>query len=586
MRIYVELRHLGRACAAALSAVLTALALQAAAQPAAAQQTYVTIPVALNSKAFRAVLPYREPFFVSTTSDLTIVTLAARHRERNKTEKSTTKDLCKATQGENQNKKTWIEPGPESLGGGKAGDTLYIRVPELEANRRYVFCIESKGRIEGAALTAFQQTAAGILDETLKEFDRELRSNPSRNPGQIDTSAIALLKRRLARELVLRTGREIVVTDTLSPFDTTRTGLSKGDVARLNQILEAQAERASVIGWIEENTKSIITPGSAFLGWAPGDTALEKLIAAETQRKLDSIPVSGVQVARALATARALHGASVPVLRAVVHGVILLEPTAVPPTADFLFEDVWRAEQLAENRTQLDASAERLQELLTLVAAIRSDPALRASVGWTPHGAAALHGRLRTAISSVGRLRNDLGRLNDQLLRRERLIQESARSVGSQATRQVSLEATSILDFQARATSTINADLGVAYVTGIEAVVPYFGVNFYPNAINKRVPLRYAGGWDDRFALTLGLTAVSIAREGDRDNLFSSFGLLAGVGWRIADPVRVAFGGVFMRDVSDDPFDNSRPVVWTPFVSASLDADVRSALGKIADRLF
>ncbi|HEX7241208.1 MAG TPA: hypothetical protein VF263_13120 [Longimicrobiaceae bacterium] len=557
------------------------LAAEGAARQARAQQTYTTIPVSLNSRVFRAVLPYREPFFLTTTSDVAIVRLNARVRERVKADDSlSTAASCVPTL------RGWIRPGPESLGVGKAGDTLYVRVPELRANRRYVFCLDSTGRIEGAALTSFQQAAAGILDETLREFDRELRRDSTKNRHQIDSATVASLKRRLVRELASRTGRDVRVADTLSAFDTLHAALPMDNSAQLTRLIAAQAERASVVTVITTRSDTIVAPESRFLGWAVADPSLSKLMGAETQGKLDSVRVSGVPVGSAMATARALHGSSTPTLRAAVNGVIPLLPGSIPPVRQFLFEDVWSSEQLAVNITTLDANTQRLLELRTLVNAVRSDPVLRGSVGWSRVEADTLYARLGKAVSGVNMIRTPLARMSEKLTEREHGIQEAARSVGSQAQRQVALDGTSILDFQARATSTINADLGVAYVGGIREVVPYFGVNFYPTAINKRVPLTYAGRWEDRFALTLGLTATSVARQGDRENLFSSFGMLAGAGLRIADPIRVAVGGVFMRDVPDDPFDTARPVVWAPFVSASLDADVRSALGKIADKLF
>ena len=149
----------------------------------------------------------------------------------------------------------------------------------------------------------------------------------------------------------------------------------------------------------------------------------------------------------------------------------------------------------------------------------------------------------------------------------------------------MTLEGTSILEFQSRAKSYVGADIGLVSAPWIDEVAPYFGANFYCGAVNKRVPLRYAGRFCDRFAIMVGLTGQSLAEEGEREDLFSSYSLLAGGGFRITDALRLSGGAAFLRNVSGDSDSPSTPVTATPFISLSFDIDARSALGRVGDVL-
>lgn len=554
-------------------AALPGLLLWGGPDPLRAQPTYQLVPISLTSPLLRTTLPYREPFFLYTVSPLPLDSVRAGVRPW-------TRSLDQGTKPETErcdfaaDSLRWSARPLVARGGSAPDDTLFVLVPEVRANQRYVFCLHTEAVLAGEPLTRFQTAAARLLDDSLRAFQRRAGTEPV----AVTDSVLAILRKGYVRSLSALTRRRAEPRGGGTTFDTLAPGLPPGPRSALSQIISAQNRRLVEIG----NFQTHLASGAALLDGLSRSASLAGVLALDPAKK----PVPGLtagQLAEAQAVAAFLRVMTPAERDAILAGEMIPAPGSVPPARPLPLAEAWDASALEPRMLHLQQTTMRLQALRA-VAASMERPAAGGRAGAAE--GTTFGDSLQVASNLVLLQRGVLDKLAEALSSRAKRIEEASREVGSRAETDVALLATSILDFVARAQSSINADLGVAYAPGLDQVFPYFGVNFYLGAINKRVPLRYAGGFRDRFALTLGVGASSLARAGDRDDLFSSFSVLFGGGFRIADPIRVTGGGVLLREVPRNPLQSGRPVRVTPFFSLSLDYDVRSVLGKLGDKLF
>ena len=190
---------------------------------------------------------------------------------------------------------------------------------------------------------------------------------------------------------------------------------------------------------------------------------------------------------------------------------------------------------------------------------------------------------LRSELSDVQRY---YGSLQQSLVNRKQVISSVATNVVLKQRTDAPLIGSSIetsLDLRSRRYFT--ADVGLLYAFLVEEGIPYLGVNYYPRALNRRVPQSVLNSWDRSLGFMAGLTLGSLAKEGERDDLFGSTSGVLGVGFRFADVLRVSGGGVFLRDLDNSATEEESHLSVAPFLSLSFDWDARGALGKLGDVL-
>ncbi|NQX43131.1 hypothetical protein HQN84_30055 [Pedobacter steynii] len=141
-------------------------------------------------------------------------------------------------------------------------------------------------------------------------------------------------------------------------------------------------------------------------------------------------------------------------------------------------------------------------------------------------------------------------------------------------------------NFVTRSNSFITADIGVALMPSIAKMVPYLGTNIYLRPINQDRPLFMKDlfklrDFDRRFSLMLGLTYITLKKDGYRDDLMGTFNLITGAGIRIADFVKVNGGVIWHTRLNPNPLNTNNTVRGLGFVSLSIDLQINTVFNKL-----
>jgi hypothetical protein len=522
----------------------------------------------LNSRIVRGTLPFKEPFYMVGPAPAGARTITVKYKLGEQPAGGSVD--CTVNTG-------WATPTATAWLRADKADTFYVHMPELQANQLYTICILNTVRPVGDALTAFRAEAAAVLDEVLRDWSRNPHLPNPLGPEQYRQVKVAFVK-----ALAEQSGRSVHTDEQGGLFDITTGTLPASHGATLTTIVRKQLDRESEIQAF--NLAPSGAPANPAFQHLVGNRLLQSF--ASGISTLKSLPgMSPDETMEAAATALYLHDLRMPVLPELLRGETRADRDAPRSTPMVAIPNVWTQAELEPRLENVGYTGAVLRTLRAAVSSVRGDASLLSVAGWTQDEANDLFTALQELIFAVEKQEQHLIKLGDHLRERSRLIELAASGATAEAQRAVALEGSSVLTFESRARSMVSADVGLAAVYGIGAV-PYFGVNFYFEPVNKAIPLRFHGTAGDRFSLTLGITAQSITRSGEREDLFGSFGLLVGAGFRFADPLRVSVGGVALREVPDIPLDTRRPLRFSPYVSLSLDWDVRSTLGKFADKLF
>ena len=151
------------------------------------------------------------------------------------------------------------------------------------------------------------------------------------------------------------------------------------------------------------------------------------------------------------------------------------------------------------------------------------------------------------------------------------------------------ISASSIANFETRARQYISADLGFLYAPRSRDVYPYFGVNLYLIPVNKEASLRsftFGKSIWRRTALMIGVTAISVEKEGKTEDLLSNRSLVLGIGVRLTDTIRLSGGALIFREVYDTGLSEDTKLTNNGFVSLSIDWDVRTGFGGLWETVF
>jgi hypothetical protein len=129
----------------------------------------------------------------------------------------------------------------------------------------------------------------------------------------------------------------------------------------------------------------------------------------------------------------------------------------------------------------------------------------------------------------------------------------------------------------------LSMDFGTGFVPGLDTIFLYGGVNIYFVAVNKKGPFKIYRFWNwllKRFCLSLGLT-TGMLEEGRNRNLFKKGNVMAGCGFRIFKSFKINAGYLFFKQIHRNPLIDDEIIKARPFVSISLDIDLKPLIGKI-----
>lgn len=140
--------------------------------------------------------------------------------------------------------------------------------------------------------------------------------------------------------------------------------------------------------------------------------------------------------------------------------------------------------------------------------------------------------------------------------------------------------------------SYITLDIGAAYVGKIDRISWYTGINIFLRPVDKSIPLsNYRGVWNQlliRTSILIGVSLASIEKENVRKGLIDDKALVLGAGFRVWSFLKVN-GGFFChyRYDQNPVIDSQRYHFSTsPFVSFSIDADVKTLFSGISQSIF
>jgi hypothetical protein len=104
---------------------------------------------------------------------------------------------------------------------------------------------------------------------------------------------------------------------------------------------------------------------------------------------------------------------------------------------------------------------------------------------------------------------------------------------------------------------------------------PYVAVSMSFIPVDKDVPLAKEGGFLRRFSVLGGFTLAQTKNsDGSIVGVFGGRGILAGVGLRLTDYVRLGAGAVFLRQNDTNKLISDTHIRVAPYLSLSIDLDV------------
>lgn len=556
-----------------LRRVVLALGVLCSAASLRAQDVFVRVPVELGGTAARVTFPFGEPFLLVGTAPEQLKAVNARYVTFVADPPS--KERCDQLLADTT-KATASLVRPWTRNPGVKSDSFAVLVARgLEANRRYGFCMQTRATLDSLALSGFQGRAYAILDSAYRALDHPVDGPPQNFPAP----HIGALQRRLARALPQDQG-EIDTRKTI--FDTAGVKVTEQSLVFTTEVLQWQRGRFNAA----KNLTNDRNLARNRLTGLKGDPALRAIAGTISSR--DRVPgMDSSTVERVAATARMLAFSDPDLLYAVAGGEAVLRPAATLSTLPQEPRDVKDPAEIAARAARIDSTYARLSELRDFSAALEASRVLRRRTGLGPTQAAALRASLDAVRQTFQQFRESSAQWAHADASRNAHLRRAARSLRVTASDHVPVVATTISSFETRARQYVTADLGLAYAPGLGEVVPYFGANFYLGALNKRVPLALDPPNElDRWSVTVGVTASSLAQKDVRDDLFGSYSVLVGAGRRMTDPIRLTGGAILYQGRDVNPLLDRTALALSPFLSLSFDFDARSALGRVGDTLF
>lgn len=127
----------------------------------------------------------------------------------------------------------------------------------------------------------------------------------------------------------------------------------------------------------------------------------------------------------------------------------------------------------------------------------------------------------------------------------------------------------------------VSLDLGLLYGFEVDRGALFAGVNVYLAPVNKHAPLR-GTELRKRLSVTLGLTLTNMRQEDDErfENLIGErWNVIVGMGLRVSGSLRLGAGALLLLRNDPNPLVLDRSLGAVPYVTASLDVDVRRLFG-------
>jgi hypothetical protein len=524
------------------------------------------IPVDINTAGIEQTLPFDVPFYLTGTADATIKRLNLRLVERSRGSASAT---CAGGRV--------IADMPWVYRTGMSRNFQVFEPRPLQSNRMYCLNVTITRTVDAMVVTQFRKEGRARVDAALRAVQPHTAVTLVQ-ADQLRQRLIAVVADPLTGDRLVAPAKSIFWNDP-SMTQADRDAVARTFIVFLKKIKDQQDNR--------DNESDSILPSTGagaiteFQKWtAPVDRFWEQLVtrvdaAAKTNPALAALVTGHLQDYRDLATL------SSTALNAVANGGL---PNGTSPP----LLDTWDTSEIDKRVANENAMLAKLEAAAVLVKSIQGTSPAVSTAGLNL--IAAEQASLTTLATAIGRTQRavedtrdvliDLGKL---LSKRDAAIDQAINELSDDLEQNVTLVATSVGNFATRHAWYIGADLGFAWIPGIEETTPYIGTNIYFRPVNKDAPLvGETDSFSRRASAMVGVTVAStLDKAGVRDNLFDSRMLLLGAGLRLNDSLRIAGGILVFKAPDPNPFIDNPHIKYSFFVSGSVDWDVKSTFTKM-----
>jgi hypothetical protein len=546
------------------SALLTLGAVLAATPTPAQEPIPQRIRIDLGSGATRSSLPFDEPIVVVGPADSLVVGMRLRYRDAQSLGSAFSSEA--APERVCEGSATWTAAPVWRRRPGIPSDTFSLLLPGLPGERLFVFCMVPLLRPGAETAEKTRQQLAAAMDVALR--DTTLRDHTLAQQDSVRRAIVALLKPVPGTTLEIASG---------SLFSDVPTNEARAQLLQIVRITAQNTQRQLTIQRLDTGLKST----GDTLGLLMADSLAFRSMAALLRNRQWAGPKNDAGGACALPAARFFAVPREGTIAQVASGDgTLADIEAGPPVRLSTIRDSWNPTDVAPRLERLARTQECLGGLRAMAASLVSSKALRDSAGIDDVAARRLVGRIDAAREEVAGIQGNMFSLHAALEQRAARLREAAATV----TRLSEVHApvvgsTQAVSFDARARRYISMDLGVLHAPHGDITAAYYGASLTACPVNKRVrlpPLFSGPGWlCKRLSLVAGLTATSVAKADERENLFGSSAGVVGVGVRVLDFFRVTAGGLILRDLGGTAAQPTSDIATAPFVSLSFDLDVR-----------
>lgn len=479
----------------------------------------------------------------------------------------------------------------------EAGVNVYV--DSLKANRYYRFAFRFQSTLAKKEQEEFSKKAIAALDKLFRDTTLILSNEP------LDSTKLRAIQRKLWDALPKQDDRNLAYNNKKgSAWDTTTTKkeLEESNIAaRLGNLLNKTRDRVDLINTFK---------GPASFGDEDRQDADSFLVALEKDSTLQALyegflrtykhkerpsavqavePIQGFYEASAagfwLSTLNAEQR------RWLIQGRTALHFDSLSSSLEEI-DKVWLPARLEARIKNLKVTTTTLDHLIDLLNQLQHLDAYRTSLSISKAELADLSAELETVRMAFQKMPEsfDFEQLKRNLVTRQDTIKSIVRDLLIREENQLFFTATSTANFETRAKWYISADAGVLYAPALKDLRPYFGANIYfLGPVNKEALLSSFTGWDRvarSLSVVVGVTVGSVEEEGKRKDLFGSSALVMGLGYRINDTIRLTGGLLLFKEEDPHPLFERDRVTGSPFVSISIDWDVKDTLGGVSGALF
>lgn len=448
-----------------------------------------------------------------------------------------------------------------------ADDSFFVRMTELDPNRGFDLCVSTRSRLSEDRLARLRTAWRTVIDSAFRRLPD--RSEPT--AGEVKAFQKALIE-RIGEKVVVGRG---------SLLDTLARDGSSGGLPKMVDISSAQWERLLAI----EDVELAATTADTSLRALKRHRALPKLVAIRTATH-SGLKLFAAVHRQGLRTAAALQRTADAQLGQVAEGEIpLVRPSAAPLPQRGPLREIWTVDELEPRGRSILQSVESTTALLGALRALEVNPSMLAAAGISRAEAQELGGEAQAALDALASVQNHLLSVAAQLGMRTRALDETTSRLTQHEESHLAVEAHTHFDVRTSAKYHIAADFGALYLPDFEEVTPVLGANFYFRPVNPDRAPTWKNPWT-RLSVSLGITTSSLAKAGERDDLFGSFNLAFGAGARLTRIVRLSGGFVFLKQLDPDPLVDQSDIRITPYAGITLDLVVKDVLSSIFGTIF